>query len=214
MNHTAKIHDFEQRSPEWYQIRESRITGTSVKSILGDIKLKKTKDAINNIAMIKSSEIVFGMTETDYINFDMQRGIYQEPSAFRLFQNILSKDFIEVKKVGFISFGEYIGVSPDGITSDNKGLEIKCPNVENFSKLVITDEIDESHYKQMQLGMLVTGFKSWHYFAYCVVNGKELYYHREIERDESMIDLMIERIGDVVLKIGEYIPKLKEITER
>lgn len=214
MNHLAKVYEFEQRSPEWYQIREKRITGTTISGILGDIKHKKTLDAINNLAMIKASEIVFGMTETDYVNFEMQRGIDQEPSAFRLFQEIVSNDFINVRKVGFIGLGEYIGISPDGLTSDDKGLEIKCPNAETFSKLIITEDIDEKHYKQMQLGMLVTGYKSWHYFVYCAVKGKELYYHREVERDEQMIDLMIDRIGLVVEKMEQYLPKLKAIAER
>jgi len=94
MQPQIKIYDFDQRSPEWYKIREGKVTGTSVVNILGKADVQKTKDAIDNLAMKLAIEVVFGMIESDYVDFDMQRGIDLEPSAIGLLADILSEDFI------------------------------------------------------------------------------------------------------------------------
>lgn len=126
------IHNVEQRSPEWYMLREGKITASTITNILGKESLVTTQKAIKNISMKLAIEAVHGMIENDYVSFDMQRGIDQEPSAFNLLSDILAKDFIQLNKVGFVTYSEHIGCSPDGIASNNSNAEIKCPNAENF----------------------------------------------------------------------------------
>jgi len=208
---TPIFHSMEQRSPEWYKIREGKVTASNVISILGKITNAKTTTAIQNMAIEKAIEQVHGMIENDFVSFDMQRGIDNEPSAFQLFKDKMELEFLEVEQVGFVTYGENMGCSPDGIVSNGDNLEIKCPNAKNFFKLQITDEIEEKHIAQMQMQMLCTGGKRCHYFAYLVHSGKEYTYHKIIERDEAMMELILERVVMVALLKNEYVEKLQSV---
>lgn len=211
----CEFHKIEQRSAQWYILRQGKITGTSVCSILGNKTtakgdpVKKTIEAIDNQAMLKAIEQVHGFIESDYLSFDMQRGIDSEPSARECFKQVYANEnFLDVTEIGFITLNKHIGVSPDSILSNNTGLEIKCPNAKTFFKLCLTEEIDADHYKQMQHAMYVTGFQQWHYFNYLVHNNIEYYYHRIIERDQPMIDLIKSRCEEVIDIKEKYIKKL------
>ncbi len=199
------IHNFEQRSPEWYKIREGRITGTSIASCLGKSTLATTVKSIDSLALKLATESLIGVIEDDYVSFDMQRGIDQEPMAFEAFKSLKATEFIDVKNVGFVSQGFNIGFSPDGILSNDEGLEIKCPNPANYFKVVAKDFIDDKHYAQMQFGMFITGFKKWHYVNYLLHMGKEYMHVIEVERDEDMILLMAERVNEIITAKANYI---------
>jgi putative phage-type endonuclease len=201
----------EQRSSEWYKIREGKITASNVSNILGKITLKSTQNAIDNMAREKAIESVHGMIESDYVSFDMQRGIDQEPEAFRCLQRLLADDFIELYKIGFAEYSEHSGASPDGLSSDGANVEIKCPNSKNFFKHTLTKEINIQHYAQMQKQMLCTKTKKTYYFNYCVHLGKEFWDLRTVERDEDMIQLILERESIVIEKKLKYIEILKSI---
>ena len=88
--------NFEQRSPEWYQIREGKITASPILNILGKESLETTKNAIENLAMVLAIESVYGMVESDYVSFDMQRGIDLEPFAFNRLESILNESYIDL----------------------------------------------------------------------------------------------------------------------
>lgn len=136
-----QVYNFEQRSPEWYKIREGKLTASKITNVLGSLSTAKCASAIDNKAMVMAIESVHGMIETDYINFDMQRGIDQEPSAHALLSEILFKEFLTLKKAGFVEVNEHIGCSPDGIIEGlNVPTEIKCPDTENFFKLVLSQK--------------------------------------------------------------------------
>ena len=211
MQPQIKIYDFDQRSPEWYKVREGKITGTSVVNILGKADVQKTKDAINNLAMKLAIESVFGMIESDYVDFDMQRGIDLEPSAIGLLADILGEDFIDVSKVGFIERTEHIGCSPDGITSNNCIAEAKCPNSKIFFTRCITRIIDPAYYKQIQHQIFCADANGAYYMNYCVHMGKEYHYLQFVEPDLPMIELIKSRCEDVTESKLKYIPLLQEV---
>ena len=203
------IHNnIEQRSPEWYKLREGRITGTSVSSILGKITLQKTLDAIDNLAIEKAIEHVHGMIENDFISFDMQRGIDNEPSAFASLEEQLGEQFITLEKVGFVSLGEHVGYSPDGLASNKYGAEIKCHNALNYFKYVLKGVINPVYYAQMQHGMYCLDVEHFYFFNYCVHMGKEYTNTTIVDRDEEMIKTIQERIEIVTEKKLLYIERL------
>lgn len=207
-----KIYSFEQRSPEWYQIREGKITASPILNILGTITHATTKKAIDNLAMKLAIESVYGMIESDFVSFDMQRGIDLEPSAFRFASDLLGAKFIDCSEIGFAMYNEHIGASPDGLCSDNSVLELKCPNIENFFKLQIKEEIDQKHYAQMQHQMLCTNTDKAYYMAYCCHKGQEFHYMETVPRDEEMIEIIKERCEMVIELKLSYIDKLKNAT--
>jgi putative phage-type endonuclease len=208
MQQQIKIYDFDQRSPEWYKIREGKITASPIINILGKDTIATTKNAINNLAMKLASEQVFGMIEDDYVSFDMQRGIDLEPSALSVLADILSVDFIDLSKVGFVEYSEHIGCSPDGLTSTNCIAEVKCPKPDVFFRLCIEKEIDKKYYAQMQHQIMCANGVGGYFLSYCVHQGKEYHYAQFVERDEAMIQLIKSRCEDVIgLKIG-YVDQL------
>ena len=201
--------NFEQRSPEWYKIREGKITASPIHNILGKESLQSTKDAIENLAMQLAIESVHGMVEDNFVSFDMQRGIDLEPFAFNKLSEILLESFVELEKVSFIEYNEHIGASPDGYVINQAIVEIKCPTVNNLFKLKLTDRIDPKYISQMQHQMFCANVEKGYFFSFAIHRGREHYYLREIERDEATIDLIKLRSNIVIEKKLNYINKLK-----
>lgn len=117
------IHDIEQGTPEWLQLRNGRITGTSLKRLMGAEKKRLLA------SVIASQEVGFDLEDSDsYVSFDMQWGTDQEPMARIEYEKLTG---IKVKKHGFIQHDTkwpFFGLSPDFHTLDNTGaIEIKCP---------------------------------------------------------------------------------------
>lgn len=216
MSQQFNLHHLTQKSPEWLQLRANKITGTTVKNILGKEGLKKTEDAIQNLSFKIAGGIFYNVAfdEDGYKSPDMERGNEYEPFARQLFRNIYCiPNFIECIEVGFVTLAansSLIGVSPDGLMLQIcEGLEIKCPDYKEFTRLAYTRQIPDDHYTQMQHAMFVTGFKKWHYFAYFIDgNSKEQYIHIEVERDDILIDLISNRCELVSKKVIEIIEKL------
>ena len=201
--------NFDQRSAEWYQIREQKITASPIHNILGSETLKTTKDAIENYAMQLAIEAVHGMVESDYVSFDMQRGIDLEPFAFKHLSGILLESFIELEKVSFIEYNEHIGASPDGYVIGKAIAEIKCPTPDKVFKMQLTDRIEPKYLSQMQHQMFCSETAKGYFFAFCIHRGRPHYYLREIERDEATINLIKQRSAIVIEKKLNYIEKLK-----
>lgn len=208
MDKQVKLYTFDQRSPEWYEIRKGKITASPILNILGSLGTAKCKDAIDNLAMTLAIESVHGISENEYLSFDMQRGVDMEPSAFRLFSEIMANDFIQVSQIGFAEISEHIGSSPDGLCSNNSTVEIKCPNEKNFFKLFLKGEIDPKHIAQMQHQMYCTNTIQAYYFAYCVCNNKEYHFIKQVQRDENMINLIEDRCELVIDLKNSYIERL------
>lgn len=207
------VYNFEQRTPEWYDVRKGKITASPILNILGSIGTAKCQTAIDNLAIKLAVETVHGIMENDFVSFDMQRGIELEPYAFEKIKSILGLSFIEVEKIGFIEKDEHIGCSPDGYVIDRAVIEIKCPNEENFFKLCLKDEIDPKHIAQMQHQMYCSNTDLAYYFAYCIHNSKEYYYMREVKRNDDTIKLIQERCEMVTEKKLDYITKLNNLNQ-
>lgn len=184
----------EQRSNEWHDARLGRFTASKISLLLGKEGLTKTKQSIDNYAMKAASEMYFGGIESDYVSFDMQRGLDLEPIAFEKFKELKGLEFLDVSKCGFIPYGKHGGASPDGIVSNGRNLEMKCPTIENFAKLVLTNEIKDEYVEQMQKQMLCLDTDLSYFFNYVVHMGKEYWHTIEVPRNEDTISLIKERI--------------------
>ena len=201
----------EQRSEQWFEMRKGRFTASDIVRLLGKETLAKTKQSIDTFAFEKAIETVYGLDEEDdFISFDMQRGIDQEPLAFAKFKSIKELDFLKVEECVFFPFGEHAGASPDGLVGNDAILEIKNPRRAKFFKTVANgiSEVEPKYIAQMQMQMLCTNSDKGYFFNYLIDNGKEYWHEIEVERDEEMIELIKERIV-IATKIKlEYIEKL------
>ena len=195
-----------QRTESWLKDRYGKFSASEIIKILGARGLGETG---KTYAIEKAIQELYGDFEENYISYDMQNGIDTEPLAFAKFQELKGLEFLEVEKCGFFNFEQHAGASPDGLVSDDAVLEIKCPKSTTFFKLVATNEIDSKYYAQMQMQMLCTNRNKAYFFNYLVHDGTEYYHEIIVERDEEMIEKIIERLKEAIEIKTEYINKIK-----
>jgi putative phage-type endonuclease len=174
----VKIHNFEQRTEDWYNIRKGKMTASNADTIIANGKGLETY--IYNLM----AEYYSSAEKENYINADMQRGIDLEPEARLEFEFYTDLD---VQEVGFIEYNEFIGVSPDGLIGDDGLIEIKCPNDSVYFKLLLSDNIKPEYIAQMQMQLYVTD-RQYCYFVSYNPNFEKSLYIKKITRDEEMIE--------------------------
>lgn len=204
---TTKLRGIEQRTPEWRAAKAGKFSSSRINELMGIKGLNLTGE---DYAFELAIEVSQGVDEEeDYISFDMQRGIELEPYAFDKFKSLMSLQFIEVYKCGFIELGESVGSSPDGLVGENGVLEIKCPKAKTFFKLVRTGKIDQKYYDQMQHQMYVTGSTVAYFFNYIIYNGEEKWHLIEVPRDEDRIDLIKSRTTEAISLRDAFVTALE-----
>ena len=135
----------EQRSPEWYKIRENLLTASSLADALGKghfqtrdgLLLSKTADTKKEIS--KASQDI------------MQWGVKYEPVATRYYEHLYGVSIVEFGLIPHPKLSVF-GASPDGICDigspngyEGRMLEIKCPPKRKF-----THEVPRHYWMQMQ----------------------------------------------------------------
>lgn len=200
-----------QRTQQWHEDRKFRFTGSKISNLLGKQGLGKTGETYIFEVVFNS---MFPDLEEDFVSQDMLTGIEREPLAFKKLTEILGKQFITTETCGFFKWGDFGGASPDGLTSDDGVIEIKCPKAKTFFTVVRDNYIDPTYYDQMQMEMLSTERSKAYYFNYFIdLNGKEYWHLIEVPRDEQRINLIKERIkqaGDLALMYKMQLEKNKQ----
>ncbi len=135
----------EQRSPEWYQIRENLLTASSLADALGkghfqtrdDLLISKTSKTKSSVS--KASRDI------------MQWGVKYEPVATRFYEYMNNLTVVEFGLIPHPKLSVF-GASPDGICDigspngyEGRMLEIKCPPKRQF-----THEVPKHYWMQMQ----------------------------------------------------------------
>jgi putative phage-type endonuclease len=198
----------EQRSKEWFAVREGRFTASRIGELLGVKGLGLTGEGY---AFEKACELVYGVDEKEsFQSFDMKRGTELEPIAFRKFKELKEYDFLDVQETSFFAYGENAGASPDGLVGHDAILEIKCPRSTKFFKLVAKgkDSIDKDYLDQMQMQMLCTNSQRCHFFNYIIFKNQEMWHEIIIERDEDRIELIKKRIAEATILRDEFVSYL------
>lgn len=132
----------EQRSPEWYSLRENLITASDFKLAVGNID----KPPPSNKQLYKKkcgfAQDVFSLAKAP----PLLHGIKFEEVANMIYKR---KRGCDVHEYGLIPHPtiSYIGASPDGISSDGVMLEIKSPYSRNIRR---GTGVPEGYYLQIQ----------------------------------------------------------------
>lgn len=127
MNFT--VHDVQQRSAEWLQLRVGMLTGSSADAVIaqrkkGSGELKVRADLRRRLVCEQITKL---SAEEPFRQSDhMLRGEGMEPAAFAAYE---AETGLGASRVGFISHPTLrAGCSPDGYIGDWEGvLELKCP---------------------------------------------------------------------------------------
>lgn len=146
---TEKI---EQRTEEWFKICKGRVTGSNVGAILGLSPFMKPEDVMRR--MVRDwhnapSEFT-GNAATEY-------GTFHEKIA-KMDYEMKHVFYKEAQEVGFYTFQDWLGASPDGLIGDDGLIEIKCPYGQRDKTPPVFKNIKQQmhYYAQIQVQLFVT----------------------------------------------------------
>jgi putative phage-type endonuclease len=192
------IHEVEQGSPEWHELRSTRFTASSFYKMFLKENTKTYQNFINEVVFARLT----GEVEEGYTNDFMRRGIEVEPQAIEQYE---LDSFNKVHRVGFISYSDWIGCSPDGLIGTDGMIQIKCPKATTLMEYY-GGEVPNDYYIQMQGELFVTG-RAWSIFY--VYHPKLKPYEIKVDRDEEMISQIHEKLSECIKEAKRRIDKLK-----
>ena len=109
----------QQRTPEWFAARRGRVTGSVAGAILG-LDPNTSREA----ALRRLVRDWHGAEPEFSGNIATRHGQAHEDGAIIDF---MMETGLDVEPVGFLPYEDWLGASPDGLTSDGGILEIKVP---------------------------------------------------------------------------------------
>ena len=136
------VNDVEQKSDEWFAMREGIITG----SVAGKVKTKGNAYLCEVLAAMTANTKQADISHVKAI----AHGNKHEPAARIAFTKKSGRDLNEV---GFIKNGRY-GLSPDGVHFDKDGniactVEIKCPETKTHIKYILEGSYPKEYKDQI-----------------------------------------------------------------
>jgi len=132
------IHNVEQRSQEWHELRRAKVTGTKFKSLLAKNPIELVYELIAEAATGIEDD------EDGYVSDAMLWGAEMEPLACLAYEGITGR---KVQHAGFISRddADWFGLSPDGFVELEDGsiigIEIKAPSTKRHVKTIVENKI-------------------------------------------------------------------------
>lgn len=152
-----KKHNITQGSEEWHHLRKGKITGTTLKSIMGTPKARQ--EAVYEII---AERLTVGV-DMEYENA-MDRGIRLEPDAISAFE---FETGFTVDTTGYCEdeTNTQIGYSPDGLIGETADVEVKCMGGKNHVKMWLTNEVPDEYYWQVVQAFIVNEKLEKRYFV-------------------------------------------------
>ena len=216
-----------QRSLEWHELRLGKFTASTIYKIMGTRAILSGKDGTElehwsegaqTFILEKVSES-FGVFQEEAYSKAMDWGIENESYAKRHYEKAYG---VELQDREFImaQFCKHAGMSPDSyIIGQNKGVEFKCPyNPANHIRYMLIKNSAEllkaskQYYYQVQMCMLVSGFKKWDFVTYDPRYENEsgmMMYAVEIQRNDEECEIMKDRILKCVDIVNKIVESLK-----
>lgn len=195
-----KFWDIEQNSDEWYQLRAGKLTGSGFGKIMSNFGKAFGDPAKKYASNIAIEQLTGKAISSDYSNAHMERGHEQEPIARMMYED---EFFCEVTNGGFFDCG-FVGVSPDGLVSDDGVIEIKSvvPSVHHAN---LKRQSFDPSYKWQLVGNLFFTKRKWiDFISFCAdfPDGKRLYTCRleadDLHQEFEMLAARIEQFSDLV----------------
>lgn len=196
-----QIHNVEQGSPEWFELRlQYPLTASEAQAIGNNGK------GLETLCWEKMAQKYSSADKEQYSNKDLERGKELEPQALSLYELETGNT---VEKVGFVTNEEISkvgGASPDGLVNGDGLIEVKAFADTKHFKAVIDFkktrkfEIESQYLWQMQMQMLFTGRKWCDFVAYNPNYKRSLLIQR-VEIDEEKQKSIIEGLkkGEIII---------------
>jgi putative phage-type endonuclease len=195
-----KIHNVEQRSDEWFKLREKYVLTASEAQAIGN-----QGKGLESLCWDKIAEKYSSAVRENFVNKDLERGVELEPQAISIYELMTGN---KVDKIGFVTddkISKVGGASPDGAVKKDGNIEVKCFADTKYFKMIIESkktgsfEIESGYQWQIQMQMLFTNTKWTDFIAYNP-NYKQSILIKRVLPDKEMQAKIIEG-----LKKGEEI---------
>lgn len=198
------IHECEQRSDEWYELRKGKFTASDFGDLMPSSRQKPgewDKTQMGIIYRVAAERMTGQAISGGFVSQAMQHGIDTEEEARFAYE---LETGAEVRQVGFIELDEWIGCSPDGLIGEPGGLEIKCPNSDTHLRYLFNHEdLKVDYYWQCIGAMLCSGREWWDLMSFDP---------RFKDETKQSVRLRIERsAADIAKLIGRLDCAVKEV---
>ena len=194
------IHDMEQRSDEWFEVKRGKLGASHAQAIQAQGKGLDTY-----ILELMAEYYSNGVTES-YTNENMERGNELEAQARAIYELETGN---EVQEVGFVEYDSYVGCSPDGMVGEEGLVEIKCPTNKVFFAYMLDGKIDTKYWWQMQMQLMITGRKWVDYVVYNPNYDKSIIIQR-VEPDPEAFNKLFQGFEVARFSIDKIKKQLKE----
>lgn len=193
------IHNCGQGTDAWLCLKAGKFTASTFSDLFAKETTQAYQGAINDVVYGKLT----GEPVESYTNDIMKRGSELEPFAREQYE---LETFNKVNQVGFIELNEWVGYSPDGLIGEDGLIEIKAPKHSTLIEAHLSQKIPTKYYWQMLGGLYVTGRLWCDYYVY---HPKLKPLLIRVERNESDIKLLEEKLNEVIEIAKQRIEKLK-----
>ena len=196
----------EQLSDEWFQARVGVPSASCFDKIVTS-KGEPSKQAVNYAYTLAGERIAGAKAET-HQSYAMARGCEMEAEARQLFKLITGH---QVRQTGILYPDENkrFSCSPDGLIDEAEtGLEIKSPLIHTHVAYLLARKLPTEYVQQVQGSMLITGFRTWHFFSYYPGLPP---LHIEVPRDDVFIHRLSFEIDKFCALVESTVEKLKEV---
>lgn len=160
----VKIHDCEQRSPQWFAARVGKFTASRAADMMATIKSGEAAARRDLRVQLVCERLTGQSQEDNYVNAAMQRGIDKESDALAAYEALTGN---LAMSCGFLEHDTLpLGCSPDGLISDRGGLELKCPKTSTHLGYLKAGTLPKEYVYQVAHSLLVTGFDWWDFLSF------------------------------------------------
>ncbi len=155
-----KIHDVQQKSEAWFQLRLGIPTSSEFSRIV--TSTGEPSKSRSGYARQLAAELYAGASLNSWGgNVSLDRGVHLEDDAINAY--CFDRD-VEAVKVGFITDDDCsYGCSPDALIGDDSVIEVKCINADRHLEAILRyqkkGDIAPDYVQQVQGQLLVTGRK-------------------------------------------------------
>lgn len=155
----------EQRSPEWFQARLGRATGSNAGKILAKVKSGEAADRRNYRIQLILERLTGKVQESGFVSKAMEVGIEREPMAIAAYEAHTGQ---LLEQTGFLSHNDLMaGASLDGHLGDFDTLiSIKCRQPAAHYAFLRHGEIPASSMAQLRHEAWLTGCREHHYVSW------------------------------------------------
>jgi len=196
------IHDIEQGSYEWFELRNGMVTSSRLPRVF-------KADYLSVIDELISEQLSGTWEDSGFVNDAMQRGIDLEPIALQEYEAITG---VQIVRGGFIQSSEFplLGYSPDGRVGNIGGVEVKCPSSKKHIQYLRQQQVPNDYKWQVLISFLINPSIEWYDFmSYDPRISQKPVFIIRTERKEIETEL-----ADAKIELAKFFTKLETIKSK